>query len=531
MTGIQDDVVDNLIRRVNVGDLLARSAARAPEQDAVVDGARRWCYRDFNAWTNRVAHGFLARGYGRGDAIAILSRNRAEFLCAYFACAKIGVVAVPSNLLWKQGELAYVLGHAEVRAVVAEASLLPMVDALRAGLPNLKEVIVLPDETGDGGGRMPDFEALAKNAPDAEPECRVEDRDPVSYLYTSGTTSAPKGVASSHLAIYMGALSVALDTGMSYRDRVLALLPLFHTSPLNTHCTPAVAAGATIVIRNGFEAEAVLDIFQRERITTLLALPLMYRQLLEAQLARPRDVSSLRLALYGMAPMPVHELRRLIETLGCDFALVFGQTEMSPVTSLFRPEHQLTHSGAVGTPSTNVQVGIMDEEGGLLSRGAVGEIVYRGPQVLNGYLRNEEATREVFRHGWFHSGDAGYFDADGLLWFKDRFKDVIKSGGENVASVEVEQVLYDIEPRLQEVVVIGLPHAHWGEAVTAIIVPKAGAAIDESELLAKARERLSPFKCPKGIIAVDRLPKTATNKVQKVELRQRFADHYAGRTG
>lgn len=517
-------IVDNLIRRVNVGDLLTRSAARSPAQVAIVDGMRRWTYGEFNAWVNRLAHGLLARGYERGAAVAIMSRNRAEFLCTYFALAKIGAIAVPVNLMWKQGELAYVLGHCEARAIVAEAFFIPIIEALRDKLPVLDAVFVISD---GGASDYPAFEDIAADGAEAEPECHVEDRDPVSYLYTSGTTSAPKGVASSHLAIYMGALSMALDSGLSYRDRVLALLPLFHTSPLNTHCTPAVAAGAGIVIRNGFEAGPVLDLFERERVTTLLALPLMYRQLLEAQLARRRDVSSLRLALYGMAPMPTHELRRLIEVFGCDFALVFGQTEMSPVTSLFRPEHQLTHPGAVGTPSTNVQIGIMATDGRLLPRGKPGEIVYRGPQVLNGYLKNPEATLEAFRHGWFHSGDVGYFDADGLLWFRDRFKDVIKSGGENVASVEVEQALYDVEPRIQEVVVIGLPHSHWGEAVTAIVVPKSGTTIDGAELLAKARERLSAFKCPKGVILVDQMPKTATNKVQKVELRARFADHYA----
>lgn len=519
---------DNVLRRVNVGDLLTRSAARAPAHVAVVDGGRRWTYRAFNAWVNRLAHGLLARGYGHGHAIGIMSRNRAEFLCTYFALAKIGAIAVPVNLMWKQGELSYVLGHSEAQAVVAEAEFLPALEAVREALPGMREFFVLPDGPQ---GHHAAFAGLVEAGCEQEPECVVNDRDPVSYLYTSGTTSAPKGVVSSHLAIYMGALSMALDSGLSYRDRVLALLPLFHTSPLNTHCTPAVAAGAAVVLRNGFEPEPVLDLIERERVTTLLALPLMYRQLLEAQLARSRDVSSLRLALYGMAPMPAHELRRLIEVLGCDFALVFGQTEMSPVTTVFRPEHQLTHSGAVGTPSTNVQVAIMADDGRLLPQGEVGEIVYRGPQVLNGYLKNPQATSEAFQHGWFHSGDAGYFDPDGLLWFKDRFKDVIKSGGENVASVEVEQALYDVEPRIQEVVVIGLPHAHWGEAVTAVVVPKAGAVIDEAELLAKARARLSPFKCPKGVITVERMPKTATNKVQKVELRTQYSDYYLRRAG
>jgi acyl-CoA synthetase (AMP-forming)/AMP-acid ligase II len=392
-------------------------------------------------------------------------------------------------------------------------------------LPKLKHQIVIGDEDAHLC-----FEKLVAVAPSHEPRHLIEDRDPVSYLYTSGTTSAPKGVASSHLAIYVAALSMALETKLSSGDQVLAMLPLFHTTPLNTLCTPAIAAGATIHIRKGFEAEPVLDLFERERISVLVALPIMYRALLELQLIAPRDVSGLRLALYGMAPMPRPELERLIETFDCDFALVFGQTEMSPVTTMFRPEHQLTHSGAAGTPLANVEVGIMDSQGELLPQGTVGEIVYRGPQVLNGYLHDEAATAEAFRFGWFHSGDAGYFDPDGLLWFQDRIKDVIKSGGENVASVEVEQALYNAEPRLREVVVIGLPHDRWGEAVTAIAVKKDGELLDEQDILKKLRDRLAAHKCPKAIIFTDTLPKTATAKVQKVELRKRFQDYYRGAT-
>ncbi len=517
---------DNLIQRVNVGDLITRGASRSPGRLALIDGGGRWTYAELNAWLNRVAHGLLARGYRRGDAIAILSRNRAEFLVLYFACAKIGAVIVPVNLMWKQKELAYVLGHSEVKCVVAEPEFMGAVAEVRPQLGALRDVVLL----GTSAETNLTFESLSRNMPDTEPDQYVEDRDPISYLYTSGTTSAPKGVVSSHLAIMMGAFSVALDTRMTDRERTLALLPLFHTSPLNTHCTPTFAAGGTVVITQGFDANTVLDLFEKERITTLLALPLMYRELLKLQRERPRDVSSLRLALYGMAPMPVHELRQMIDVFDCDFALVFGQTEMSPVTTVFRPEHQLTHSGAMGTPVPNVQVEIMGADGQLLPRGEVGEIVYRGPQTLTGYLKNREATEDAFRHGWFHSGDVGYIDADGLLWFKDRFKDVIKSGGENVASVEVEQALYDLEPRILEVVVIGLPHEKWGEAVTALIVPKPGTTIDEGDLLARARERLSNFKCPKGVICVDHLPKTATNKVQKTELRTRFAGFYGSGT-
>jgi acyl-CoA synthetase (AMP-forming)/AMP-acid ligase II len=220
------------------------------------------------------------------------------------------------------------------------------------------------------------------------------------------------------------------------------------------------------------------------------------------------------------------ELAKAIEIFGCGFALMFGQTEMSPLSALFRPEHQLNHTGAAGTPSINVQIAIMDEAGNFLPEGEAGEIVYRSPQVMTGYLHNPDATQEAFRHGWFHSGDVGRFDADGILWFEDRFKDVIKSGGENVASIEVESAVYASEPAILEAAIVGLPHERWGEAITAFIIPRAGQTIDEAELLAKVRERLSPFKCPKAVIVVEAFPKTATGKVQKVELRKIFAEYY-----
>lgn len=521
---------ESLIQRVNVGDLLTRSAARAPSSIALVDGERRLTYAELEALSNRVAHGLLARGYRAGDALALMSRNSAEFLVVYFACAKSGLVCVPINLFWRGGELGYVMAHARVKGAVVAADLLEqLASGLAPGLPLREVFLVGTPPSGPalpGNLRAEPWDVLHRGQPDDPPALILEDRAPLTYLYTSGTTSAPKGVVGSHLAVYLESLGTALDTGMTAGDRITAMMPMFHTAQLNAFCTPAIAAGATIHVLKAFDAEALLELIERERLTVVFGLPMMFRALLEAQRARPRDVSSLRLAVYAMAPMPDHELRALIETFRCGFSLLFGQTEMSPVSTFFRPEHQLSHSGAVGTPATNVQVGIMDPEGRLLPQGEIGEIVYRSPQVLSGYLHDEAATREAFRNGWFHSGDVGSFDADGILWFKDRFKDVIKSGGENVASIEVEKALYAVEPNLAEAVVIGLPHPRWSEAVTAILVPRPGESIDETAVLARLRDRLSPFKLPKAFIVVDATPKTATGKIQKSVLRQRFAEHF-----
>jgi acyl-CoA synthetase (AMP-forming)/AMP-acid ligase II len=518
----------NLISRVNVGDLLVRSAARRPQQTAVVDGERRFSYGALNAWVNRAAHGLGALGYRRGEVLGLMAANGVEFLVAYFACAKLGIVCVPVNLFWRQNELAYVLGHARARGVIVEAALLDQLEPALAVSPDVAEVIVIGDPPAAdlAGRRLIGFAALAADRPAEEPMALVEDRDPITYLYTSGTTSAPKGVIGSHLAIYLESLGTALEMRMSHEDRVSALLPLFHTAQLNAIVTPALAVGATVVLQRGFDAVRLLEAIERERLTLIFALPMMYRALIEEVERQPRDLSSVRLAVYAMAPMPTHELRKAMEVFGCDFSLAFGQTEMSPMSVYFRPEHQLSHSGAVGTPVVNVQVAIMDEAGQLLPQGQAGEIVYRSPQVLSGYLRNPEATDAAFAGGWFHSGDCGHFDADGVLWFADRFKDVIKSGGENVASIEVEKAVYAADPIVQEVAVVGLPHERWGEAITAVVTLKPGEAIEEQALLAKVREHLSPYKCPKRVVFAEAMPKTATGKIQKAELRNSLKDLY-----
>ncbi|HEY5357468.1 MAG TPA: AMP-binding protein, partial [Streptosporangiaceae bacterium] len=260
-------------------------------------------------------------------------------------------------------------------------------------------------------------------------------------------------------------------------------------------------------------------------------LPMMYRAMLDHPSFGDRDLSSLRRAVYGMAPMPDELIRRCLHGFGCDFALLFGQTEMSPITTLFRPEHQLSHIGAVGTLLTGVQVAIMGPDGELLPDGEQGEIVYRGPSIMTEYLDNSGATASVFAHGWFHSGDVGRFGADGVLWFADRYKDVIKTGGENVASIEVEKAVYAADPRVAEAVVIGLPHERWSEAITVVVVPRPGETIDQAGLIAALRQRLDGYKLPKSVIVAEALPKTSTGKIQKNVLRDQHADHYQAADG
>lgn len=520
----------NLVQRVNVGDSLTRSARRDPDREAVIDGERRVTYRELDEAVNALANGLIARGYAVGDALALMSGNSLEFLVTYYACAKAGIVVVPISLVWRSDEIGYVLGHSRTKGVVVEAQLL---DSLRPALvehPDV-ELLIAPGlaPTAELASLATHHSALAEvvaDQPCHAPEVIIADRAPLSYMYTSGTTSAPKGVVSSHLALYMGSLTAAHEMRFTAEERLGAMMPLFHIAQLNAFSTPVIMVGGTVVLMRGFHADRLLDTIERERLSFVFGLPIMYRELMDHPEIGSRDLSSLRRCGYAMAPLPEADLLRAMDTFGCGFSLGFGQTEMVPMTTIFQPEHQISHHGAVGQQIINTQIEIMGKEGHLVPRGESGEIVYRGPQALESYLDDDAATEEAISRGWFHSGDLGHFDQSGMLWFEDRAKDVIKSGGENVASLEVERAIYECDSRVKEVAVIGLPHDRWIEAVTALVIPQPGSGLTATAVEAALRDRLAPFKRPKSIVLVDDFPRTATGKIQKNILRTGFHHHY-----
>ena len=518
----------NLIQRVCVGDIPARSANHFPDKVAIIDEGQRFTYRKFNDLVNCLGNALLQLGARHQDVVAVMCPNTWEMLVSYFACAKAGLVAMPVNLGLKAHEVAYCFHDSQAKILIADGAFAEMMSRVIPELPHLQHVIWTRVEgelpaVGKTSHRM---ETLLSSGQSREVETLIDDRDIVQLLYTSGTTSNPKGVLTSHVAVTIAALSSALQNKTDHTHVTLSVLPLFHCAMLNAGAIPLLLVGGTLVLVKKFDPLRVAELIEREQVTHVGLLPMMYQAMLDHPATRSRVFSSVKMARYAMTPLPektLHELKKMFPN--ADLLLGSGQTEFTPPTTYQRPEHQFVKSASWGVATPMVQIEIMDEEGNLLPRGQIGEIVYRGPHVMEGYLNLPEQTAESFRYGWFHSGDLAWMDEEGVVWFADRKKDMIKTGGENVASIEVERLLMG-HPAVQEAAVIGLPHPYWGEAVTAVVMRKPGEEVTEEALIAYAKEHLAGFKVPKRVIFTDELPKTGTGKIQKHLLRQRFQNLY-----
>jgi acyl-CoA synthetase (AMP-forming)/AMP-acid ligase II len=490
---------------------------------AFVDGDRRLTYAQLDAQATRLGHALRALGLPHQAVVGVMSRNTIELMVTYFACARTGLVCAPMNLALKPAEIAWCLRDAQAPVLIVERALGAVADTVLASdLPALRHRAWI-----DPAGGPDSLQAWMALGSDDPLEVLVHDRDAVQLLYTSGTTSTPKGVLTSHLAVTMAALSnaIAHQSGTPGYT-ALVQLPLFHCAMLNSIVMPLMVTGGRCVLANGFEPHAIAHLLEHESIHLAVLLPMMYGQLLDDPVLADRRYPAMKRAMYAMAPLAQERLQAIHAMFpNADVVLGSGQTEFTPATCMQRPEHQWTKATTWGTATAMTRVAIMDEGGRLLPRGETGEIVYRGPQGMTAYLNQPEASRHALRHGWFHSGDVAHIDEDGAIWFKDRTKDVIKTGGENVASIEVERCLLD-HPAVAEAAVVGAPHARWGEAITGVVVRKPGATVTEAELIAWCRERLSGFKVPKGIVFVAEYPRTGTGKVQKHLLRDRLAAHY-----
>ena len=514
------------IGRITLPDMVRRTARKHGAKTAVVDGPLRFTYAEFDADIDRLANALIARGLRKGERVATLCANSYQYAVAMFGIQRAGLVWLPINQNLRPGDVDYIIGHAEPRFVIIDdtlyaGALRPVIDARFAH----QAIALVPYDPSIVSDHIR-FDALLREGTTTDPDVEIGDRDVCQIMYTSGTTGRPKGVMHSHLSVYLALLGNAIDYGTNVNDVSNVMLPLFHCAQ---HCMIAgvFLTGGVAVMMRTVDPGALLETISREKVTVVLSLPPIYAAMLDHPKRAESDLSSLRLCVYGMMQMPEHALRRLVAEICPNFQLGTGQTEMYPSTLSFKPEHQLTKIGPYwGDECVGTETAIMDDAGNLLPPGEVGEIVHRGPTVMTGYFRDPEATAKARAFGWHHTGDLGMFDADGQLIFTDRKKDMIKSGGENVASIVVERALMS-HPAVAAAAAIGLPHARWFEAVTGVVLLKPGASTTEDELLAHCKETLSVHEVPKAVRFVEQFPLTATGKIQKNELRDRFATLYA----
>ncbi|GMA49458.1 acyl-CoA synthetase [Alicyclobacillus contaminans] len=511
-------------RRNTLGDLLTRTRARYPHKLALVYGTARWTYQQLDEAVNRTAHAFSAKGIGHGTPVAVLSRNSLDFAVIALALARLGAIFVPINYMLNEEEVAFIAGHSDVGAAAASEEFAPLMDSALAAVGKSDVPRYLMDS--DAAAAVPagwlSLDRERQSGSSAEFESAVSDGDVAQILYTSGTESRPKGVLLTHANLLAQFVSCIVDGRMEARDVAIHALPMYHSAQLNCFLWPGVYIGATGIILSHADPAEILSVVERERATQLFCPPTVWIALLRHPAFPERDLSSLEKCYYGAAIMPMEVLKELSERLPqARFWNFYGQTEVAPLATALQPEDQLHKLGSAGRPTLNVETKVVDDEGREVPPGTVGEIVHRTAHAMLGYLKEPEKTLEAFRDGWFHSGDLGVMDEEGYLTVVDRKKDMIKSGGENVSSREVEEVIYTF-PGISEVAVVGVPDPYWMEAVTAVVVPKPGVTLDAEALKAHCRSRLAHFKVPKHVVVVHQLPKNPSGKVLKRDLREQY---------
>lgn len=498
-------------RSSTVHDILRRSAARTPDRVALRFADRTWTYAELDLAVRRAATRLRALGLGHGDRVAAYGRNSDAYLIGFLACAAAGLVHVPINYNLAGEELSYLLAQSGSTAVLVDPALSDRVEELRAELP-IEVVLPLRDAPNS---------LLASETEPVELD-PVADTDLVQLLYTSGTTSRPKGAMMTHRALvheYMSCLA-ALD--FRAEDEPLHSMPLYHSAQMHVFLLPYLMIGATNHLIEAPDPATVLTLIAERRIRSYFAAPTVWIAIANHPALSTQDLSTLAKAYYGASIMPVPVLQRLQETLpDLGFYNCFGQSEIAPLATVLRPEEHAERPDSAGRPVLFVEVRVVDDAGRDVAAGELGEVVYRSPQLCVGYWDKPDDTAEAFRDGWFHSGDLVRRDEQGYLFVVDRIKDVINTGGVLVASREVEDALYT-HPAVAEVAVIATPDPKWVEAITAVVVVKD--SVTEQELIEHVRGLLAGFKVPKRVRLVDELPRNASGKLLKRVLRDTFSD-------
>ena len=495
----------DLIHSNTVGDALRRVARVFRGKPAITFEDRVWCFTELDQAADRLARHFADAGLRPGDRIAAYGRNSDAYFLAWLGCVRGGFVHVPVNYALTGEELSYIVRQSGARMILVASTL----------QANLSGIDIERHE------RFEDLVAVARDAtlpPPVLPD--LADDTLAQIVYTSGTTATPKGAMMTHRAMLTQYYSVIYAMEFSRYDQALAALPLYHTAQMHAGTMPQMLVGAHTTIIEAPVPADVLRLIEQRRISTFFAPPNVWISLLRHPDFSTRDLTSLQKILYGASIMPVPVLQELRQRLpGVRPYQAYGQTEIAPCATILWPEEHDARPASCGRPILNVETRVVDPDMNDVPPGTHGEIVHRSPQLLIGYWDKPEETAEAFAGGWFHSGDVGYFDAEGYLYVVDRIRDVINTGGVLVASREVEETLF-LHQAVSEVAVVGLPDDKWIEAVTAFVVLRPDQTTDEADLLALARQHLAPYKLPKKILFVDNLPRNTAGKLLKRELRK-----------
>jgi fatty-acyl-CoA synthase len=502
-----------------------------PEREAVVDGTLRLTYEQFFTRCDRWSAALQALGVKQGDRVAYIAPNTRALLESFYAVPQIGAVLVPVNYRLTADDFVYLINHSGSRIVCAHSEYLDAIDGIRTQLPDVEAFIAL--EGGEGRQGWLDYETLLRETPVDFIQPEIRETDLLTINYTSGTTSRPKGVMITHRNAYLNVVGTLIHHAMSLADRYLWTLPMFHANGW-TFVWTVTAVGATHVCLRKVEPVGIFERVKEESITMLCAAPTVLIGIANGPLELVREARRGVRILTAGAPPAAATIERIEGELGWVITQAYGLTETSPFITICEPRPEHEELGAAERSAikacqgvellTSGELRVVDEEGCEVPRNGEtqGEIVVRGNVVMKGYYEDPEATAEAMRGGWFHTGDAAVVHESGYVEIRDRLKDVIISGGENISSVEVEGVLLR-HPAVQEVAIVGLPHERWGEAPQAFVVLKTGATATEAELREFARANLAHFKAPQGVTFLSELPKTATGKVQKYVLRGRPA--------
>jgi long-chain acyl-CoA synthetase len=507
-----------------IGDTLEQTVDRHPNRDAIIYPRRdqRWTFAEFDERVNRLANALLESRIEKGDRVATVLHNGSEMALTVYACAKIGAVFTPLNFRLPAGEIEFIVDDAGAELLLFESATREAVEGARPSLETVDEYVYVDDDVPEYARA---FDDVLESGTDERPDVTVEEDDAYAFIYTSGTTGRPKGVVHEHRSMVEHNLLCIAEMNLTRDDVGLSMMPLYHCAELHCNLFPRVHRGAATVIHHEFEPEAALEAIETHGVSILFAAPTAWNALSLSAAEMDVDVSSLRLGLYGAAPMPEQVLDNCMEHLCREYVQAYGMTEIGPAGVFQPPEDQRSKQGCAGLPALNHELRVVEPDGEPnqeVADGEVGEILIASPCTMREYWNRPEATAQSLREAdgttWYYTGDLGYRDEDGYLYVVDRKDDMIVSGGENIYPAEVEDALF-AHDGVEEAAVVGEPDDEWGELVVAYVVAD-GVSADELDAFVRESDRLADFKRPRAYYFVDELPKNPSGKIQKFKLRE-----------